>query len=298
MFFLLALLLVLGVGTMYMISKDMLSMSWFVLRIVFNQLSQKFHVALRGCARKIVVRYILAKEHYMWRGRKLVKRKYPIEIVWLLDWIFAVAQDWYDLHVNQNIMIQSAFISRSDGDEEYMDITKQFRELWISNGNEQLFGQMAWFTSMTRLFIDATSEYILHVEYIGHSNPLRHVEAQPFTKLYRGTFDTEIVFPPYKPSEVIKRGLGVAHITNATLNHDGFVEDEIDVTDAVKKAAGLKQDFYKMDDKWVLKQLLCPSGVGGEAVVTIHTNRGSRTVELENDDENEWERSRLFASVE
>lgn len=193
---------------------------------------------------KAFLMYSRSRSAYRWNLRRKTPRFFRI----LGDYVFHLDKETACIdsprNLPESIRVLSATFKINDMCTDVADkVNSCLQGLSGSSGNVVLY--------LNDFIQGPTAGYeecSLEVLYIGHADPTKQIQAGQFGVKYSAKACSSIVFPPYKVTEKIQKGL----VTNKVVHARTFHEKNL--TPLAIKYAGLRSNFYRdVADPQVLK---------------------------------------------
>jgi len=209
-----------------------------ILCIGLSKVSKiKVSNVFNGAGKRVFMQYSKLVTNYKWKYRKYL----PSYLMKLSDKILSIETQSATVNcprdITESVTITEAILTKHD---MCIDVTNDMSE-WTKQIDKSGYITI-YMDELVPISFQNTSDnslWELEVSYLGHSDPIKKIEAQQFCVKYEcHGGDNGIVFPPYSASEKIKKGLGLPKITKA-MNEQGNMLSE------AYRYAGLRKNFYK-----------------------------------------------------
>ena len=193
-------------------------------------------VAKNGASKAFMV-YSEARSKYRWR----LRLKTPNFARPTLDWVFKLSSSASvdsPRSVAESLEVVSATLRR---EEMCVDVRSLVEECFKKGLSEtgKVAIHMDELVPSKNQELGAASEWSLEVIYVGHADSSKRIPAEEFGVKYTAKSQAFILFPPYRATEKIKKGLTANKVLHARSFH------EKNLTPLAKKYAGLNANFYK-----------------------------------------------------
>lgn len=185
----------------------------------------------------VFVAYAEARSKYRWKHRV----KTPTFLRPLGDWVFTLSETASvdcPKTIAESVKIVSAVLNRKD---MQIDVSKEVQKRLdegLTPTNE--IGKVTlYMDELVGPNMPETSEWSLEVIYKGHADPTKRIPSAEFGVKYIAKVSSPVLFPPYRATDKIRKGLTVNKVLHARTFH------EKNLTPLAKKYAGLNANFYE-----------------------------------------------------
>lgn len=220
--------------------------STLLLVMVGRKLMKLVKIIAPKALTKAFLMYSRSRAAYRWNLRPKTPRF--TGLTHLGDYVFHLDKETAGIDsprsLPESIKVLSATFKKHDMCTDVADkVNSCLRGLEGSSGNVVLY-----LNDFIQGPTCGNEECSLEVLYIGHADPTKQIQAGQFGVKYSARACSSIVFPPYKVTEKIKRGLTANKVVHARTFH------EKNLTPLAIKYAGLRANFYRdVADPQVLK---------------------------------------------
>lgn len=206
--------------------------------------------SLSGLARKGVTNAFLLYARSRSKYRWTVRCKTPGFMRHLGDYVFQLDKNAASIdsprNLAESIKVMNATFRKNNMCLEVTDKLNSCLRGMTESGNIIL--QLSELVKVVPGGMLGYEECSLEVLYLGHADPSKKIPAAEFGVKYNAKVCSSIVFPPYKVSEKIKKGLATNKVVHARTFH------EKNLTHLATRYAGLRANFYRdVDDPTVQK---------------------------------------------